>query len=64
MEKAKNFTLPSSSGKDVKLEDYKGKNIVLYFYPKDSTPGCTKQACAFKENIDTHFHFYILFLIT
>lgn len=52
MEKAKNFTLPSSSGKDVTLEDYRGKNIVLYFYPKDSTPGCTKQACAFKDNIE------------
>ena len=52
MEKAKNFTLPASNGKDVSLEDFKGKNIILYFYPKDNTPGCTQEACAFKANIN------------
>jgi thioredoxin-dependent peroxiredoxin len=41
--------LPSSSGKEVSLHDFKGKNIVLYFYPKDDTPGCTKEACEFRD---------------
>lgn len=52
MEKAKKFTLPGSNGKDISLDDFKGKNIILYFYPKDNTPGCTKEACAFKANIN------------
>lgn len=51
MEKAKNFTLPASNGENITLEDLRGKNVVLYFYPKDSTPGCTKEACAFRDNI-------------
>lgn len=42
-------SLPSSSGKDVALTDYKGKKIILYFYPKDDTSGCTKEACAFRD---------------
>lgn len=42
--------LPSSSGKDVSLHDFKGKNIILYFYPKDDTPGCTKEACEFRDS--------------
>lgn len=44
------FTLPDSQGKEVSLADFKGKKVVLYFYPKDSTPGCTRQACAFRDS--------------
>ena len=50
--KAPLFTLKDKDGKDVKLADYIGKTIVLYFYPKDNTPGCTKQACAFAGAFD------------
>ncbi|MGM8216287.1 thioredoxin-dependent thiol peroxidase [Bacillaceae bacterium W0354] len=46
---APNFTLPASSGEEVSLSDFKGKNVVLYFYPKDMTPGCTTQACDFRD---------------
>ncbi|WAW14496.1 thioredoxin-dependent thiol peroxidase [Peptostreptococcus equinus] len=49
-EKAIDFTLKDKNGKDVSLSDYKGKKIILYFYPKDNTPGCTKQACNFRDN--------------
>ena len=45
--KAPEFTLPDKDGKSVSLQDFRGKKVVLYFYPKDSTPGCTRQACAF-----------------
>ena len=45
--KAPNFTLPDKDGKPVSLSDFAGKRVVLYFYPKDNTPGCTRQACAF-----------------
>ncbi|MBR6524925.1 MAG: thioredoxin-dependent thiol peroxidase [Clostridia bacterium] len=45
--KAPEFTLKDQHGNDVSLSDFKGKKIVLYFYPKDNTSGCTKQACAF-----------------
>ena len=44
---APNFTLQNKEGKSVSLSDFKGRQVVLYFYPKDNTPGCTKQACAF-----------------
>ncbi len=44
---APNFTLTDKDGRAVSLSDYKGKKVVLYFYPKDNTPGCTRQACAF-----------------
>ena len=50
--KAPDFELPDQNGEVHKLSDYLGKKIILYFYPKDNTPGCTKQACAFKENYD------------
>lgn len=46
-EKAPEFTLVDKDGNMVSLQDFLGKRIVLYFYPKDNTPGCTKQACAF-----------------
>lgn len=46
---APQFTAPSTSGHDVSLTDFKGKKVVLYFYPKDDTPGCTKEACAFRD---------------
>lgn len=48
-EKAKAFRLKSYDGKTVKLSDYQGQPVVLYFYPRDDTPGCTKQACAFRD---------------
>ena len=44
------FTLPDQNGKSVSLADFKGKNVILYFYPKDDTPGCTKEACAFRDH--------------
>lgn len=57
--KAPEFTLPDKDGKTVSLSDFAGKKVVLYFYPRDNTPGCTRQACAFggayeqfkKENV-------------
>jgi thioredoxin-dependent peroxiredoxin len=47
--KAPAFRLKSDDGKTVKLADFKGRPVVLYFYPKDDTPGCTKEACAFRD---------------
>ncbi|MFQ3546260.1 thioredoxin-dependent thiol peroxidase [Halobacillus rhizosphaerae] len=47
--KAPDFTLPANNGENVSLSDYKGKNVVLYFYPKDMTPGCTTEACDFRD---------------
>ena len=46
-EKAPEFTLPDRTGQPVRLSDFAGKRVVLYFYPRDNTPGCTRQACAF-----------------
>ena len=46
-EKAPEFTLPDRNGQPVRLSDFAGKRVVLYFYPRDNTPGCTRQACAF-----------------
>ncbi len=46
---APDFTLPASDGNHVRLSDFRGKNVVLYFYPKDMTPGCTQQACDFRD---------------
>jgi len=48
---APSFTLPSSDGSEVSLSDFKGKNVVLYFYPKDDTPGCTTEACSFRDDL-------------
>jgi peroxiredoxin Q/BCP len=47
--KAVDFNLPDESGNIHKLVDYAGKNLILYFYPKDDTPGCTKEACGFRD---------------
>ncbi|MEP7076943.1 MAG: thioredoxin-dependent thiol peroxidase [Acidobacteriota bacterium] len=48
-DKAPDFSGTDQDGKKVKLADYKGKRVVLYFYPKDDTPGCTKEACSFRD---------------
>jgi peroxiredoxin Q/BCP len=48
-ETAPDFTLAADDGRQVKLSDLRGKPVVLYFYPKDDTPGCTKEACAFRD---------------
>ncbi len=45
------FTLPDADGKPVSLSDYRGRSVVVYFYPAASTPGCTKQACDFRDNL-------------
>ncbi|MCL4167273.1 UNVERIFIED_CONTAM: hypothetical protein GTU68_064490, partial [Idotea baltica] len=50
--KAPAFTATTFAGQKVKLADYKGTKVALYFYPKDATPGCTKQACNLRDNID------------
>jgi peroxiredoxin Q/BCP len=49
--KAPPFTLKASDGNEVSLSDFIGKTVVLYFYPKDNTPGCTKEACSFRDNL-------------
>ena len=46
---APDFTVATQEGRQVSLSDFKGKNVVLYFYPRDDTPGCTKEACAFRD---------------
>jgi peroxiredoxin Q/BCP len=48
-DKAPDFSMPTDGGGTVSLSDLKGKKVVLYFYPKDDTPGCTKEACAFRD---------------
>jgi peroxiredoxin Q/BCP len=48
-QRAPDFTLPDADGKDVRLADFAGRPVVLYFYPKDDTPGCTKEACTFRD---------------
>lgn len=50
--KAPTFTLPDKDGNPVSLSDFWGKKVILYFYPKDNTPGCTRQACAFAGSYD------------
>jgi peroxiredoxin Q/BCP len=50
-ERAPDFTLQSDDGRRYALKDLHGKKVVLYFYPKDDTPGCTKEACSFRDNL-------------
>ena len=47
---APDFTLPNQDGVDTNLSSFKGSRVVIYFYPKDDTPGCTKEACSFRDN--------------
>jgi peroxiredoxin Q/BCP len=51
---APNFTVKDTDGNTVSLADYAGKTVVLYFYPKDDTPGCTKEACSFRDNYEQY----------
>ncbi|MGV9297412.1 MULTISPECIES: thioredoxin-dependent thiol peroxidase [Amycolatopsis] len=50
-DEAPGFTLPDSTGKNVSLSDFRGQSVVVYFYPAAGTPGCTKQACDFRDNL-------------
>lgn len=49
---APDFTMPTDGDGEVSLKDFKGQKLVLYFYPKDDTPGCTKEACGFKDTLE------------
>ena len=51
---APDFTLPDADGNPISLSDFKGQKVVLYFYPKDDTPGCTKEACGFRDAQDDY----------
>jgi len=51
-EKAPDFTLEADDGRQISLKDYRGKKVVLYFYPKDDTPGCTREAVEFRESAE------------
>jgi peroxiredoxin Q/BCP len=48
---APDFTLPGTGGEEISLSSFKGKKVILYFYPKDDTPGCTKESCSFRDNL-------------
>ena len=50
-DKAPDFEAPTDGGENVRLSDLRGKKVVLYFYPKDNTPGCTKEACEFRDHM-------------
>ncbi len=50
--KAPDFTLPANNGEEVSLSNYRGRKVVLYFYPKDMTPGCTTEACDFRDSYE------------
>jgi thioredoxin-dependent peroxiredoxin len=51
---APDFSTKNQNNKDIKLSDYRGQKVVLYFYPKDDTPGCTKEACSFRDADDVY----------
>lgn len=53
-DRAPDFSLPDTDGNLVNLSDFKGKRVVLYFYPRDNTPGCTKEACGFRDAYDQY----------
>ncbi len=53
-EKAPEFSLENDEGKTIGLSDFRGKSVVLYFYPKNDTPGCTKEACGFRDHFDKY----------
>src|SRR5690554_2978664 len=50
---APEFTAKDQNGKDISLKDYRGKKVILYFYPKDNTPGCTTESCNFRDNYES-----------
>ncbi len=50
-DQAPDFTLPSDQNNPVSLKDFRGKKVILYFYPKDNTPGCTREACDFRDSL-------------
>ena len=50
-QKAPEFCLPTDEGKELALSEFRGKKVVLYFYPKDNTPGCTRESCAFRDGL-------------
>lgn len=50
--KIENFTLPDENGNPFSLSEFAGKKVIIYFYPKDNTPGCTKEACSFRDEYD------------
>ena len=54
--KAPAFTLPDGDGAKVSLKDFAGRKVVVYFYPADDTPGCTKEACQFNDNLRAFVH--------
>ncbi len=60
--KAPHFSLPNQKGQLVHLNQFLGKKVVLYFYPKDNTPGCTRQACAFREMLPVFEHANVVVL--
>lgn len=51
--KAPSFTLPATGDQTISLSDFKGKPVIVYFYPKDDTPGCTQESCDFRDNVST-----------
>lgn len=52
-DEAPDFTAKDQNGKEVSLSDFRGKKVILYFYPKDNTPGCTKESCNFRDNYES-----------